>query len=305
MRKIKRTGIVGAGCLGIMYYRQLCARHGNEDVFFIADKERIERYSREAFYCNGEKCDFNFVDKNSVQEPADLIMFANKFTTIDEAINSACGFVGKDTILISVLNGITSEKIIGERLGEDHLLYCMVQGMDATRRGNEVTYQRIGTVVFGDKLNRRTEDVKSLETYLSEAGLDYVIPDDIIQKMWSKLMLNVGVNQVAAVYGCCYGGLQRQGRERDMMLGAMAEARTVAACEGIDLTERDVAEWMDVLDKLAPEGMPSMQQDILAGRKTELELFSGTIRRLGTDHGVDTPVNDYLYSEISRIEKNF
>lgn len=303
MKSIKRTGIIGAGCLGIMYYRQLSARYGAENVFFIADRARIDRYGD--FYCNGEKCHLNFVDKDVVGEPADLIIFANKFTTIDEAVEYAGGFTGEDTILISVLNGIASEDVIGERLGKEHLLYCMVQGMDTTRRGSSITYQSIGTVVFGDRLNRRTEDVMALESYLSGAGLDYLVPDDIIRKLWSKLMLNVGVNQVAAVFDCGYGGLQRQGRERDMMLSAMAEVKAVAAFEGITLTEGDVTRWMTVLDTLSPQGMPSMQQDIRAGRKTELELFAGTIKKLGKKHGVETPVNDFLYSEITRLEERF
>lgn len=305
MKTIKRAGIIGAGCLGLMYYNKLSSRYGNEDVFFIADKVRINRYKKDGIYCNGEKCDLNFVDKDSPHEEADLIMFANKFTTINEAIDSVSSFVGPETILISVLNGIASEEIIGERLGDEHLLYTVVHGMDATKIGNQVIYKQTGTVVFGDKENCRTEDVTALKDYFAGAEIDYFIPENIKQKMWSKLMLNVGVNQVAAVFNCNYKGLQQRGREREMMLDAMEEARTIAALEGIKLTEQDIKDWMDIIDKLSPEGMPSMQQDILAGKKTEVELFSGTIKKLGKKHAVETPVNDYLYSEIAKLEANF
>lgn len=201
MKSIKRTAIIGAGCLGIMFAGLLSEGYGRENVYFIADRDRIRRYKRDGIICNGKKCDFIFEDKDA-GGTADLIIFANKFTTIDEAIDAAEGFAGPDTILISIINGIASEKIISKRLGGSHLLYCVVHGMDATRRGNEITYKKTGTVVFGDRENRKTDDVQAVETYLAGAGINYVVPEDIQYKMWSKLMFNVGINQVAAVFNC-------------------------------------------------------------------------------------------------------
>ena len=60
--------------------------------------------------------------------------------------------------------------------------------------------------------------------------------------------------------------------------------------------------WLSVLDTLGASGKPSLRQDLEAGRLTEVELFSGTIRQLGQKHGVPTPVNDWLYTEIKRLE---
>ena len=68
------------------------------------------------------------------------------------------------------------------------------------------------------------------------------------------------------------------------------------------LTDGDVKAWLDLLDSLNPEGMPSMRQDTAARRKTEVELFSGTIRRLGKKYSVKTPVNDFLYEKIKEME---
>lgn len=305
MKTIKKTGIIGAGCLGIMFYQMFEKKYGRGSVFFIADKERIERYARDGIYCNGEKCDFNFVDKDEPCGDVDLIMFANKFTTIDEAIEAVCGFVGEETILISIINGIASEQVIGERLNDEHLLYCVVHGMDSTKRGKEVTYSQTGKVIFGDRFNRKTEDLEAVYKYMSEAGVNCMVPEDIRQKMWSKLMFNVGVNQVSAVFNCSYAGLQRPGKERDIMLKAMGEARKVASLEGVVISDEDLDEWMRILSELTPESMPSMQQDVLAKRKTELGLFAGTIRRLAEKHGVDTPVNDYLYDELVKIEASW
>ncbi|MDR2736316.1 MAG: ketopantoate reductase family protein [Gracilibacteraceae bacterium] len=302
MKPIESVAIIGAGALGVMYGWQLTKKLGRENVCFAADKQRIEGYKKQGVLCNGERCDFRWVDRDHPDQTYDFVLFAVKFTAMEAAVETARGVCREDTIFLSVLNGIESERVIGDALGTEHLLYCVVHGMDATRTGSHVRFQNTGTIVFGDKNNRLTEDVKAVTELLERAKMSYQIPDDIRQKMWSKLMLNTGVNQVAAVFGTGYGGIQKEGAARQMMIDSMKEAKAVAACEGVVLTDEDVDQWLAVLDALDPEGLPSLYQDILAHRPTEVELFSGTVRKLGRKYGVLTPINDYLYETIKKLE---
>ena len=89
------------------------------------------------------------------------------------------------------------------------------------------------------------------------------------------------------------------------MIEAMNETAHVAAAYGINLSEQDVDDWLKLVDGLNPEGMPSMRQDVLAQRKTEVEQFAGTIIRYGKKKNIDTPVNRILYDRITAIEKNY
>ena len=86
------------------------------------------------------------------------------------------------------------------------------------------------------------------------------------------------------------------------MIAAMREVMALAPYEGVTLTEDDLTYWLGVLDTLGAAGKPSLRQDLEAGRPTEVELFSGTIRQLGQKHAIPTPVNDWLYAEIKRLE---
>ena len=302
MRRIENIAIIGVGALGVMYGWQLTKKLGWDNVCFVADKRRITAYETQGVFCNDERCKLRWVEGTKPDRSYDLIVFAVKFTGLDAAVKMASDFCHKDTIFLSVLNGIASEQIIGDALGAEHLLYCVVHGMDATRNGNQIRYQNMGTVVLGDKDNRMTEDVQAVSDLLSKAEIAHQIPEDIRLKMWSKLMLNTGVNQVTAVFGMRYAGIQKEGAARKMMIEAMKEVQAVAACEGIILTDGDVEQWLRVLNGLDPEGLTSLYQDILAQRPTEVEIFSGTIRKLGKKYGVPTPVNDYLYDEIKRLE---
>ena len=83
---------------------------------------------------------------------------------------------------------------------------------------------------------------------------------------------------------------------------AMHEVIAVAKAEGIVLTEEDFEKDMGILRGLNPEGTPSMRQDALAGRPSEVELFAGTMLRIAAQHGIDVPVNRQYYKRIREME---
>jgi 2-dehydropantoate 2-reductase len=86
------------------------------------------------------------------------------------------------------------------------------------------------------------------------------------------------------------------------MDAAMREVIAIAGAIKVDLSDKDIGEWYKVLEGLNPEGKTSMFQDVEAGRKTEVEMFAGTVIELGMRHGVATPVNQRLFDELKRIE---
>ncbi|RYL91653.1 ketopantoate reductase family protein [Sporolactobacillus sp. THM19-2] len=303
--EIKTVAIIGLGALGIMYGKRFVDHLGRDAVRIIADTRRIERYKREGVYCNGEACDFHYVDAGEQVEPADLLIFTVKYTGLKQAIESARNQVGPRTILISFLNGISSEQMIGEAFGFDRLLYCIVAGMDASKIGNKLTWTKIGFVSFGEKDDTRTEKTAALQRLFEKAEIPYEIPKHILHKMWSKLMVNTGVNQSTAVFKTNYGGIQVPGRPRETVIAAMKEVIRVAQAEGVPLREEEIDGWLKINDTLNPEGMPSMRQDTLQHRPTEVDLFAGTIRRLGRRHGIPTPVNDFLYTHLREIEASY
>lgn len=298
--KIETIGIIGQGALGIMYGNHLAKRLGSERVFFIADPFRTVRYRKEGAVCNGETCNFTYRSPEETVK-ADLIIFAVKFMGLREAVETVRPFVGRDTLLLSVLNGISSEKMLEESFGAGHVLYACVQGMDAGKKGNAVSYQNMGYISVGNKDKSHDERLAAVTALFDEAGLRYETPEDIIREQWNKLMLNEGVNQVTAVCQIPYGGIQEDGEARIMMIEAMKEVRRAAASEGVTLTDGDIERWLKLLDGLDPKGRTSMCQDVEAGRKTELELFAGTILGICKEAGIQAPVNEFLYERLTEL----
>lgn len=296
---IQTVSLVGLGALGILFGHKLAACPACR-LRVIADGDRAARYRAEGVTCNGEACAFEYVAPAQPLPPADLVIFAVKSTQLEGAIRDAAGQVGPHTILISLLNGISSEQRL-EEVWPGQVVYAVAQGMDATRSGRSLVYSQPGEICFGEKDGSSSPRCQELDRLFEAAGIPHLLCDDILHRQWSKLMLNVGLNQATAAFGVDYGGVQKPGPARTAMLDAMREVQRIASAEGIVLSDAEFDAWVQRTDGLSPTGKPSMRQDAEAGRPTELDLFAGTIRALGKKHGIPTPVNDYFYEAILQL----
>jgi 2-dehydropantoate 2-reductase len=304
--RIKTVSIIGLGALGILFGNHLAARMPAGTLKIIADRERIRRYQQEGIFCNGQRCDFQYVAPEEEGPPADLIIFAVKYGGLREAIEAVRRQAGEQTIFLSLLNGISSEEIIADAYGDEHVLYSVAQGMDAVKVGNQMHYANMGMICFGDRQpGIISENARAVEHFFTSVELPHQLDTNMNRRMWGKLMLNVGVNQAVAMLGSTYGDVQREGQARDVMIGAMREVIVLAQKEKVDLSEDDLNYWLKVVGSLNPLGKPSMRQDIEAKRPSELELFAGTIVRLGKKHAIPTPVNRMLYDGIRDLESRY
>ena len=327
MKTIQTAAVVGMGALG-MLYADLIIRHlGPEGFFCVADHDRVEKYRSMTFTVNGAQQQFPIVDSRNAS-PVDLVIVAVKYTALQSALDTMKNCVGPDTTIISVLNGITSEEIIGVRYGHEKLIYCIAQGMDAVKFGGDLTYSQPGELRIGipkvqtpasgaqSHTDAETASVSghsavpsaslsrldALMEYLDRAGIHYTVESDIMYRLWSKFMLNVGINQVCMAYETGYGGALQSGETFDTMVGAMREVILLANAEGIPLSEADITSYIDLIRTLSPDGMPSMRQDGIARRYSEVEMFSGAVRAMAAKHGIPVPVNERLYKRIKEME---
>ena len=300
--EIKTADVIGLGALGVLYADVLTRGLGKERVRVLADAHRIRRYEEEGVYFNGERCDFQYADAARETRPSELLVVAVKFGGLDAAIEECRHLIGPDTTVISVINGILSEQILGEAFGPEKIVWCVAQKMSAVKNGNQAVCHQPGQLALGVPAGQDTARVQAVAVLLEKVGYAYELPEDIRKHMWGKLICNVGCNQCAMVYECGYGPLQQPGEARDTMLAAMREVVQVGNAEGIALSEADVTAWCSVIDSLEPDSEPSMRQDAKARRKTEVELFAGTIIRHADRLGLEVPVNRRLYQKIRKME---
>ncbi|MDD5921815.1 MAG: ketopantoate reductase family protein [Eubacteriales bacterium] len=301
---IVRTAICGMGALGMMYGGRIEDNLGPESVTYLMDPERAKRHRKDTYTINGEKRSFRISEYGECGV-FDLVILAVKYGSMREAVREMEPAVRADTVLVSVMNGIESEACLAERYDRTHIITSVALGMDAMRKGTALTYTKFGKLQIGALESSQRESLKRLTDFFERAGVTYEVSEDVLHTMWNKFMLNVGLNQAITAYEADYSIVLSPGPVHEEMLRAMREVSSIAEKRGIRLTEEDIRRDLQIAGTLDPKAYPSMRQDVLAGRKTEVDMFAGKVIELGREYGIPTPVNEKYFRKIREIEKAF
>jgi len=301
-REIKNIVVCGIGAVGSIYADKI-QKFTPENLRVLVDEERFERYTRNPIVFNGKELDFNYILPSANDFKADLVIIATKFDGLQQAIENIRNCVKDDTIILSLLNGVTSEEIIAERYGAEKVLYSYFIGHSAVRTGRNVVHDDVNTLVFGAK-DGIDERVLALKSFCEKAGIKYEIPHDMRYSLWQKFMLNVSSNQASAILKMTFGEMQSNKHFLKLATNIMTETSKIAAAEGIHNAENLVQDGLNSLSLMCSQGKTSMLQDVEARRKTEVEMFAGTVIKLGKKHGIPTPYNQVLYEMINIIQEN-
>lgn len=293
------------GSLGLLYGNKIVSELGMDAVSFVMDAQRLEKYRGTEFDCNGTKRRFH-MESCETAAPADLVIVAVKYNGLQDALDTMKNCVGEHTAILSVMNGIVSEKILAERFGWEHIVDAVAQGMDAMKTGNRLWYTQMGELRIGIEQEVQRESLEKVEEFFNAIHMPFAAEADIRRRLWGKFMLNVGINQTCMAYETNYGGaLEPESEAYRTLLAAMREVIVLANKEGIALTEKDLEDYVELLKTLSPKGMPSMRQDAVARRYSEVEMFSGTVLSLAEKYGLEVPANQFLYSRIKEIEADY
>ncbi|MFR3391562.1 MAG: ketopantoate reductase family protein [[Clostridium] scindens] len=129
-----KVKIIGMGALGVMYANYIKERAGEDAVCFVMDSSRLERYEGQVFLCNKKEQTFCMEDSEKA-EKADLVIVAVKYNGLASAIETMKHCVGDGTIIMSVMNGISSEDRIAAQYGADKMI-CTVAVGDGCHEGS-------------------------------------------------------------------------------------------------------------------------------------------------------------------------
>jgi 2-dehydropantoate 2-reductase len=300
--RIQKIAIIGAGAMGAAY-AAMFSDAKDFSVSFVARGERYQRLTQESLSVNGKKYVLPVIHPDAVKEPAHLVIVALKHHHLNTALQDIKPLVGDTTIILSVMNGLESEEMIGAVCGMDKMVYAIAVGIDAVREENRFSYANRGKIIFGGLPHTgRDQRLDRLKAALDRAGIPNELSENMVRVLWWKFMINVGINQASAVLQSPYGIFQSSPDALALMKTLMREVISLAEKNNIDLTLKDLDEWCVILNTLSPNGKTSMLQDIEAGRKTEVDIFAGKVVSMGREHHVPTPVNNAVLHIIKVFE---
>lgn len=291
MKRIKNVLICGLGAIG-GYYASQIAEQDNIQLKILVDKDRLERYKTMPRIINGKKCSFDYTLPNEENFGADLIIIATKSSGLTDAIKNINNFVKNDTIILSFLNGITSEKEICDVYG-DKVLYSFLLGHTFFRKGEEISHDGRANIIFGSK-TENDERTEVLRNFFEHINVGYRVSDDIISELWQKFAFNCCVNQLSGITGLTFGQIKNSKKCLELIKNICGEISQIAEKECVSGYNKLHEHTLQSLDIMLPEGKTSMLQDIEAKIKPETDIFGKTVMSLGEKHNIPTPYNTIL-----------
>ena len=296
--KISKVALLGAGAVGAYFIWGLSEKMG-DNFCVVAKGERKECLEKNGIIINGKQYFFN-VKEPQVLMDVDLILVSCKQDALQGMLNDIKCMVGEKTIVMSLLNGVTSEEIIGEAIGIEHILYSVMR-IASIRVGNEISFNPDITagVFAGEKgIAEKTERVLAVEELFKDSSVRFTFMEDIVRDMWMKYAGNISQNLPQAVLSVGYGAYSDSEHVNFIASALWKEVVQVAKAKGIF-----IAEEFRLFVGVKETARFSTLQDIDAKRHTEIEIFAGEMVRMGKALGIAVPYCEYTYHLIKSLEE--
>lgn len=301
VREIKTVAILGLGAVGA-YFAWGLEKVLGENLWIVAEGQRKDRLETEGIYINDVNYKFH-VRTPQEAKGADLLLIATKYDGLKDVLDDIETMVGENTIVISTLNGVDSEDIIAERIGMEPIVFSNMK-ISSQRVGNVIRFNPKITLglTFGEaNQSKPSPRMLAIARLFDQADLRYEMSEDILRNTWYKFAFNVSRNLPQAITGCGVGAYFDSEHARYLMMALRDEVARLAEARGIDIWELSSLETNPNVS--AKWARYSTLQDIDAGRHTEIEMFAGTVVRLGKQLGVPTPCNAFVYHAIRALEE--
>ena len=303
------TGAIGgvlAGCLSETSADLVCVSRGRtarellEGLTLFTPEGSVEMIP-------GERFEIVDSEKGPLDErvcgTCDVAIVSGKSGSTPQLASLAEGLVKQEACVISIQNGLGNSGIIASRLGWERVLGGTTTH-SAWRDGDgAVHWTGRGSISLGSINSSEPNSIATeFISYLDEGGLAPNWSFDIEREIWRKLTINVAINPICAIAGIRNGALAEVPELWQQAIEAMREAEAVARASGVNLGDSDSESYLRKVVESTAENRVSMLQDLMAGRKTEIDVLCGAVISKGEEFGVPTPRNEVLMALVRGIE---
>lgn len=298
--EIRTVAVLGAGAVGSYIIQGLSAKP-DIDLGVIATGKRAQRLQ--------QGCKINGVVYHpkvwSPQEAkgVDLLIVALKYGALAGAIEDIKAAVGENTIVMSLMNGVDSEEIIGAAIGREKLIYSLIK-IASCKKDDEYIFDTDSTIgIIAGELSAPfdSERIKAVAELFAGTSIRCRMTEHIEAEIWSKFRINVCNNLPQAVLGAGLGCYKDSQHMKFISRALGSELMAIANAKGVDISLAEKAPSTGVA--VSPATRFSTLQDLDAGRHTEIDMFSGALIKMGQELGIPTPFNEYTYHIIKALEE--
>lgn len=300
------VAIMGAGAIGSVIGGML-ARKGHR-VTLIGRRALMDEIAKNGLRISGIWGEHRMHNLIALTKPPsehmDIIFLTVKSFDTAKAAKEALSMVGSSTVVVSIQNGLGNIEALVEIAGKEKVIGGMaIFGAVIPEPGSVMVTVIASETLVGELEGSVTPRVQAIASMLDSAGIPAKVSNNIVRDIWHKVLYNIALNPLSAIFQVTYGEIADNPHTRWLGEQMISEAFRVAKASSHDLGLNSPEEYLEILwkQKLPPtrNHTSSMLQDIMHGKRTEIDYINGAIVKIGAEHGIETPYN----SAIVRLVK--
>lgn len=300
-----RILVVGAGAVGGYFGGRLVEK--GEDVTFLVREKREHQLKEHGLHIESVHGDFHCQPKTlkaeEKAEPFDVIILSTKAYHLKEAIDSLTPFVGEDTMILPLLNGMSHVDDMMEAFGKEKVLggLCFVEStLDGS--GKVIQTSPIHDLVFGERSGERTERIIKLEDAFSGTKANFRLSDTIEQEMWHKYLFITTLSGVTSLYRAPIGPIRDNVEGADRIEAVLSQAAAVMRALGAPLAEKIEETLSGKIREMGYSMKSSLQRDMEKELSVEADHFYGYLLEASDRNSVEVPDLRLIYGNLKIYE---
>ncbi|MEW5760105.1 MAG: 2-dehydropantoate 2-reductase [Candidatus Thermoplasmatota archaeon] len=289
--------VMGAGSIGSLFGGFLSKKY---NTTLIGRKPHVDAINLNGLKISGKtNCVFYpkaFDSIAKINFKPDLIIITVKAYQTENAIKDTLQIIGSNTSIVSIQNGLGNIEKIEKFISNKEKIFAGITSHGVTfSEPGKIYHAGTGdTIIGGYKAEKIAKIFKSV-------GIKTKVSKNIEKDIWTKAIINAGINPITAITGLNNGYILKIPGLSKILELTCKEGIEVANAYGIKLKDEIIEKAKEVV-KLTAENKSSMLQDIINGKKTEIENINGMLVSLGEKKNIATPINATLTALVKGIE---
>lgn len=301
---IAGSGALGSG-FGAMLYRQ-----GNDVTLIDGWESQATAVKHEGLHIdiNGEDYHLNIPMYQDTEIPSDLqfdiVFLFTKAMQLESMLTHIQPHIHDTTIMVCTMNGLKHEERIVNYVDKSRIVRGVTTWTAGLESPGHTHLMGSGPVEIGSLVPEGQNNVEVIYNLLEQAKLNPHKSEDLQQSIWKKICVNGTANALCTILECRLSTLNESEYARKLVYDITKEIVEVATVDDVHLNADEVYHYLiDLNDKVGPH-FPSMYQDLINNnRRTEIDYINGAVARLGSEHHIDAPINQFVANMVHAKEE--
>ncbi|XRG78548.1 ketopantoate reductase family protein [Rossellomorea sp. GAMAL-10_SWC] len=301
-----RILVLGAGGIGGYFGGRLVEK--GEDVTFLVRANRKKQLEENGLVIRSVNGDFSFqpnlITAKSPAEIFDIVLFSTKSYHLSDAILDVKPFVGDQTVILPLLNGIAHLNPLKQAFGDEKVIggLCFIE-TTLNEAGEVAQTSKAARLVFDEFLSKETDRIKKIADAFSGSKADFVLSKQIERDMWHKYLFITVMSGVTSLMRAPIGPIRESDGGRATIRELFVECANIMRSYGAPISENIVEEHMKSIDALGYDMKSSLQRDMEKWSLVEGDHLQGYLLELAKKKDITAKLLELVYQNIKVYQK--